>query len=373
MVDKRFEQELNARDEDGILRSLKSGTASIDFASNDYLGFAQSEELRALAKEIAQSGSMRNGTGGSRLLAGNTSFHERAEAELAQFFKAESATLFTSGYTANLGLLSVLLKRNDTVLYDELSHASIKDGIRLGYAKAIRFRHNDVEDLSKKLKKLRKGAWVIVESIYSMDGDLAPLKEIARVCQEHDAQLLVDEAHASGIFGQGRGLTCALNLEDQVFARVHTFGKSLGSQGAAVLGSLVLKQYLINFSRPFIYTTAPSESDVALMLAGVRLLNQSEASVQMLEELVLYFIQKARQLGIPLVESKSQIQGILTCNNQVSEEICAALQVRDIDARPIKSPTVPQGLERIRICLHTYNTKEEIDLLLQTVKEVLNG
>ena len=188
---------------------------------------------------------------------------------LADFHKAESGLIFNSGYDANLGLFSCIAKKEDTLICDELIHASIIDGCRLSYANRFRFAHNDVEDLEDKLRRSKGNIFVAVESVYSMDGDMAPLKEIAAVCKKYNASLIVDEAHATGLFGdQGRGLVSQHGLEQEVFARVHTFGKALGCHGAVILGSETLRNYLVNFARSFIFTTAlPVHSLIAVKCA----------------------------------------------------------------------------------------------------------
>ncbi len=252
-VEQHLRQKLAERANSGNLRQLSLNSAPVDFYSNDYLGIAT---LGLQHDATGTSGvKVKSGSTGARLLSGNSAEAEALEKTIAAFHRAESALLFNSGYDANTGLIASITGRHTTILYDELCHASILDGIRLSQSsKRYKFRHNNIEDLASKLKKFQSGTIiVIVESVYSMDGDTAPLREAALLCEAYNAQLIVDEAHATGVFGaRGEGLVSALGLEDRVFARVHTFGKALGCHGAAVVGSDLLKQYLINFARSFI-------------------------------------------------------------------------------------------------------------------------
>ncbi|MBX2871900.1 MAG: aminotransferase class I/II-fold pyridoxal phosphate-dependent enzyme, partial [Saprospiraceae bacterium] len=250
-------QRLAARKEENAFRSLQVNNHLIDFCSNDYLGLAKlpSQELASLPKSTAW------GATGSRLISGHTPVAATLEEYLAAFHETEAALIYTSGYQANLGLLSCLTTRHDTIIYDQLIHASLREGIQLASAKSYNFRHNDLEDLQVKLQRASGRKLVVVESIYSMDGDAAPLPKMLAICQAMGAEVLVDEAHATGVFGStGQGLVQALGLQDQVWARVHTFGKAVGAHGAVVVGSAVLREYLINFSRSFIYTTALPDS-----------------------------------------------------------------------------------------------------------------
>ncbi len=373
----RLKDELNQRSIDGSLRSLVNYNGLVDFASNDYLGFCKSnvvaEEANYIHDNSTNGQSPQNGSGGSRLLTGNSDFYLEAEKEMALFFKSDGALTYTSGYAANLGLLSAILKRNDNVFYDEYSHSSIKDGIRLGYAKSIKFLHNNLEDLENKLLRASGEKFVVVESLYSMDGDFAPLQELCELCTKQHAHLIVDEAHASGVYGpNGEGLVVQHGLEKSVFARIHTFGKGLGSHGALVAGSNDLVDYLINFSRPFIYTTALPAYNVAAMLAGIRLSSKAKNERVSLFSNINHFRETAQNLGLNIMNSSSQIQGLVVPGNKQIVDLSESLRELNIDVRAIKSPTVPAGKERLRICLHTYNTKEEIEILLNGIHDHLN-
>ena len=241
---------LKQREEANALRLLAPQSQLIDFSSNDYLGFAKEAAIHHINNNTSEL--IQFGATGSRLISGNYELTEEAEAFLANFYNAATALIFNSGYNANIGLFQCLPQRNDTIIYDELIHASIRDGIRLSNASNFSFSHNNLTALEQKLSNAKGLIYVVVESVYSMDGDMAPLTEIVAVCKKYNAALIVDEAHAVGIFGNGKGLVSELGLENNVFARVVTFGKAVGVHGAAILGSNELRDYLINFSRAFI-------------------------------------------------------------------------------------------------------------------------
>jgi 8-amino-7-oxononanoate synthase len=245
------------------LRTLKIPSGLIDLCSNDYLGFAGSGELLAMIEQFpVPPGQSRLGSRGSRLLAGNSSFIEETEKFIAVFHRAVAGLIFNSGYDANVGFFSCVPQRNDVVLYDELIHASVHDGMRMSKAETLSFSHNDTSDLASKLEAVRNqdrfaNVFVAVESLYSMDGDEAALEEMSGLCEQYSAKLIVDEAHATGVIGnRGEGLVNSLGLEQKTFARLHTFGKALGCHGAIILGSETLRNYLVNFARSFIYSTA---------------------------------------------------------------------------------------------------------------------
>lgn len=355
-----IQKKLTERLQYGKFRVLKTVSGLADFCSNDYLGFARSEKLKALVQEeIKKYPAYLNGSGGSRLLTGNTTFAEELEQQIAVFHQAEAGLIFNSGYDANLGLFSCLPQRGDTIITDELIHACIIDGARLSYANRFSFKHNDLNDLEKKLKNTSGICYVAVESMYSMDGDEAPLKELIQLTEKYNAHLVVDEAHATGVFG--KGLVQQLQLESRVFARTVTFGKALGSHGAIVLGSMALRNYLINFARSFIYTTAPSFHQLLTTKMAYQLLENSQEEQQKLSRLIDLFkkeLQKKHQYQ--LIESNSAIQSILIPGNSEAKQTAGFLQKNGFDVRAILSPTVAAGMERLRICIHSYNTEEEI-------------
>jgi len=321
-------------------------------------------------KEINSLPRYLNGSTGSRLLSGNLTYTEDLEQQIAKFHNAEAGLTFNSGYDANLGLFSSLPQRGDTIITDELIHASVIDGARLSYANRYTFKHNDLESLKAKLQQAKGNCYVVIESVYSMDGDIPPITEILNLTEKYHAALIVDEAHAVGLYQ--RGLICELGLEQRVFARVVTFGKALGCHGAIVLGSNNLREYLVNFARSFIYTTAAAVHQVASVKMAYDLLGQSEESIADLKHNIQLFRQKLSNTAFPLIESDSAIQCLLLNSNESAKKAAAQLQNAVLDVRAILSPTVPVGKERIRICLHSYNTAAEIVLLTNTLNSLSN-
>lgn len=375
-------ERLAAYEQSGLLRQLRTTDGLVDFCSNDYLGFARSPELKTTIQQAdANYADGHNGATGSRLLAGQTVLADQVEQALALFYQTQSALIFNSGYDANLGLLACLPKAGDTLLTDELIHASMIDGARLSYASRHRFRHNDLNDVETKLQQAVKTqpdghVFVAVESVYSMDGDVAPLIELTDLCDHYGAGLLVDEAHATGLYGPaGEGLVVALGLQERVLARVHTFGKALGVHGAAIVGPVVLREYLINFARSFIYTTAlPPHSLLAIQCAHHHLRVHTEARPSLHERLA-YLRQQVGTLlpDTTWTDSQSPIQCLVIPGNEQARHIAAEAQRVGLDVRAILSPTVPAGQERLRICIHAFNTVEEIDQLLTILQTALAG
>ncbi|MCW3122148.1 MAG: 8-amino-7-oxononanoate synthase [Flavipsychrobacter sp.] len=372
----RLEQYLSGKLDErtlaGNLRHLKTYNAPVDLFSNDYLGIA----TNGILTETHSGASLVHFTGstGSRLLSGNSHEAEALEDTIAAFHQAEAALLFNSGYDANVGLISCITSRSTTILSDELCHASIIDGIRLSQcSRKYKFGHNDLNELETQLKKYKDEGPVIVvtESVFSMDGDAAPLADMVKLCEQHNAKLIVDEAHATGLFGEhGRGLVCALGLQDRVFARVHTFGKALGCHGAAVVGSALLKQYLINFARSFIYTTALPGHSVLMAANAYKYLSAPSFSNQSLHDLVAYFRARANAADSKgWKDSHSAIQALVIGGNDKCRSLATKLQEAGLQVNPILHPTVPLGMERLRICLHIFNMKEQVDLLFETIQE----
>lgn len=362
-----FSEKLEQRQQNLSLRKLPEPTGLIDFSSNDYLGLAKSEALfEAVHDFLAQRNISQNGATGSRLLSGNFELYDEVEHYLATFHQAESALIFNSGYDANLGFFGSLTDRDSVILYDELSHASIRDGIRLSSSKAYRFKHNDLQDLAQKLQSYsseNRDVFVVTESVFSMDGDAPDMEKLTEICLTHKAFLVIDEAHALGVFGEkGEGLVQHLGLHNHVFARIITFGKALGCHGAAVLGSTKLKEYLVNFSRSFIYTTALSPHSVATILVAYQHLEQAKAEREKLRQNIKLFNRLFQ------TTDASSIKSILVSGNENVKQKALHLQQSGYDVKPILSPTVPEGKERLRFCLHSYNTEEEI----RSVKKIMS-
>ncbi|HUI29656.1 MAG TPA: 8-amino-7-oxononanoate synthase [Candidatus Acidoferrales bacterium] len=375
-IEEKLQKALEQRESDHSLRSLPDehrGTPSdrlIDFCSNDYLGFSRSEILR---EKILQAERLyddaRIGSTGSRLISGNTRLCEELEDQIAKFHHAEAGLIFNSGYDANVGIFSSMPERTDTILYDQLVHASIRDGIRLSYARSFSFRHNDLAELERRLNAATGNIFVALESVYSMDGDCAPLVEISELCGRFDANLIVDEAHATGVFGEkGEGKVVELGIEEKIFARLHTFGKALGCHGSIVVGSEILRSYLINFARSFIYTTAlPFHSLVAVKCA-YEMLGSDPRPLHCLRNRISYFKKKTpKSLAERMIQSDSAIQSLIIPGNPVVREFADQIQKAGFDVRPILHPTVPSGSERLRICLHSFNQESEIDGLIETL------
>ncbi|MGL2965199.1 aminotransferase class I/II-fold pyridoxal phosphate-dependent enzyme [Flavobacterium sp. XGLA_31] len=369
---KSLQAKLDQRQAENALRQLPVGKLLVDFTSNDYLGFARNERLfKAAHHYLTDYNLLSNGATGSRLISGNHPLYATAERDIAQFHQAEAALIFNSGYDANVGFFSAVPQRSDVILYDELCHASIRDGIRMSQAKAYKFEHNDTVDLERLLQRYRSESaevYVVTESVFSMDGDCPNLGELVPLTEKYNAYLVLDEAHALGVFGeQGEGLAQSLGLHQQVFARIMTFGKGLGCHGAAVLGSDSLKSYLVNFARSFIYTTGLSPHSVATIVVAYQYLEQEQAARQQLKSNIAFFNQEKQRLGLKpmFVYSKSAIQGAIIPGNETVKSIAAQLQQSRFDVKPILSPTVPKGQERLRFCLHSYNSETEITQVLE--------
>jgi 8-amino-7-oxononanoate synthase len=358
-----LDKKLNERKAQSSLRVLQLQSGLVDFCSNDYLGVVKNKLLDGPVKNAAGIHDEHiSGSTGSRLLSGNYELAEATEKYIAGFHDTEAALLFNSGYDANIGLLGSVPQKGDTIIYDQLSHASIRDGIRLSFAQAWSFAHNDTADLEKKLQKATGNIFVVTESVFSMDGDLAPLQEIAGLCENHDAHLIVDEAHSTGIIGsRGEGLVQSLNLTRSCFARVHTFGKAMGAHGAVVVGSMKLRNFLINFSRPFIYTTALPPASVSAIKKAYEIVPGLASERKELSKLISVFHELGS--GVHFVKTPTPIQAVIIPGNENVKRVAKDLYEHGIDIRPILYPTVPKGTERLRIVLHSFNTVEELKKL----------
>jgi 8-amino-7-oxononanoate synthase len=379
MLPKKLQNKLQSRIQDNAFRQLGKPNSLVDFSSNDYLGFSRSKAIFEKAHHSTIDHNLiQNGATGSRLLSGNHSLYTQVEQHISTFHNAESTLIFNSGYDANLGFFSCVPQRNDTILYDEFCHASIRDGIKMSNAKAYKFKHNDLGDLTHQLslraasKNELDDIYIITESVFSMDGDSPDLKTLTAICKKHKGNLIIDEAHAIGIFGRnGDGLVSELHLEDSVFARIITFGKALGCHGAAILGSTDLRDYLINFSRPFIYTTAlPPHSLATIKVAYNKLVIQSdseESQLNNLQQNIQFFKSEIKRLQLQQLfsDSDSAIQCYILSETNLVKHISEALKKEGFDVKPILSPTVPKGKERLRFCLHSYNTPQEITKVLE--------
>ena len=379
---KKLIKKLENRVEENSLRTLPSNYNLVDFSSNDYLGFSKETWIGQRAQEILKTTNLKNGATGSRLLSGNHQLFEILEKKLCNFHGSKAALVFNSGYDANLGFFGSIPQRGDLIFYDELSHASIRDGIQLSRSKSFKFKHNDLADLRTKLElsgraeSRAKNAeiYIVTESVFSMDGGTPDLKSLAKFCKENTYHLIVDEAHATGIFGEGKGLCEETEITTEVFARIITFGKAIGCHGAAILGSTQLKSFLVNFARSFIYTTALPPHTIASILAAYDFLDSPKGllSRQYLLDNSDYFKQelKAQNLYHHFIESESAILCIEIGGNTKVKIFSEKLKEEGFNVKAILSPTVPKGKERLRFCLHSFNTKEEIKKVVQILKEI---
>lgn len=375
-------QKLENRKQNNALRKLPAFNNLVDFSSNDYIGFSKSESIfKHTHAYLLENEIFQNGATGSRLISGNHSLYQIAETFIAEFHEAESALIFNSGYDANLGLFSALPQRNDVILYDELSHASIRDGILMSNAKSYKFNHNDFEDLERLIIKFQfsksqipTNIYIVTETVFSMDGDSPNLEELVQLTERYNCYLVVDEAHTLGVFGEkGEGLAQYQKLHHKIFARIMTFGKGLGCHGAVVLGSTALKEYLVNFARSFIYTTGLSPHSVATILVAYQQLEIEKEAIDQLRQNIVFFNQQKNLLGLKpmFVRSKSAIQSAIIPGNGNVKNIAQQLQDKGFDVKPILSPTVPEGQERLRFCIHSYNTKEEISQVLEFLRDLV--
>lgn len=382
----KLEKSLENRKANDALRTLSLNQSLVDFSSNDYLGLAGSAVIYKNTTLLLRAYNLeRNGSTGSRLLRGNNELFIAAEDLVANFHKAEAALIFNSGYDANIGFFSSVPQKGDLILFDELVHASIRDGIRMSHAKALKFRHNDLEDLRKKIGIASKDStgkreheiFIVTESVFSMDGDVPNLKGMAGMAETENCFLVIDEAHAFGVYGnKGEGLVQHQEIEDKVFARIITFGKALGCHGAAILGSVGLKEYLINFARSFIYTTALSPHAVAGIHTAYSYLqttaSQNIKIIKLRKNISLF---RAEIINYKLenyfLPGDSAIHCCVIPGNVEVKTAANMLQENGFDVKAILSPTVAKGKERLRICLHSFNTEFEIENLVKLLANFL--
>jgi 8-amino-7-oxononanoate synthase len=357
-IPKSISKRLDNRAKSGNLRSLNNlSDDGIDLCSNDYLGFSTTGILQRKTFEIFDDLSTKYfGSTGSRLISGNSDFLLSLEEEIAKFYNSEAALIFNSGYSANISLLSALPTRHDTIIYDELSHASIYDGVRLSFAKKkYKFKHNDLEELTSKLAYATGDVYIVVESLYSMDGDFAPLLELVNICNKIGAYLIVDEAHATGIYGtKGKGLVDQLNISNMVLATVCT-------HGSVVIASNKIVKFLINFARSFIYSTALDLMTQASIKAAYEILETAENYRVNLFNITNLWIDLIKNNFLDVCTiNNSPIQAFFLYDPEITQRLAKYLQELGFNVKAINSPTVPVGKERIRVCLHSFNTNTEI-------------
>jgi 8-amino-7-oxononanoate synthase len=345
----------------------------IDFASNDYLALAAAPRLRdAVAAALAEGVAV--GSGGSRLLRGNADEHEALEAAAAAFFGTEAALFFASGFAGNAALFATLPQRGDLVVHDALIHASAHDGMRLGRAACVPAAHNDPDAFEDAIRGWRRSGgtgtpWIAVESLYSMDGDRAPLAALAALADRHDATLLIDEAHATGVFGSdGRGLAEALDGRDNVVT-LRTCGKALGCEGALVCGPQVVRDFLVNRGRGFIFSTAPSPLMARAVRESLRILAEEPERREQLHALIAHAERVLAPAGV--APTGSQILPLVIGDDAATMRAAEAAQAAGFDVRGIRPPTVPLGTSRLRISLTLNASAEDVDQLAALLQEVL--
>jgi 8-amino-7-oxononanoate synthase len=370
---------------------------NVDFSSNDFLSLSTSPALRQLfLGELTSRPTFHLGSGGSRLLDGNSEYAESLERDISSFHNAPSGLLFNSGFDANSSIFSTLPQPGDIILYDELIHASVHEGMKLSRASLkLPFNHNSVDAFRRRLEALvdqdpfvrdgSRNVFVALESVYSMDGDLAPISDIASVIETYlprrNGYIIVDEAHSNGVFGnKGRGLVCELGLEDKIFIRLHTFGKALAANGAIVLCSPLVREYLINYARPMIYTTFMSFPALAAIRAAYTFLQRNDGQDAQvlrnhLQDLCYSLHSQLTALDIGPKKLLRRLTPfaprtpIFSLWTPYPRSLAAFCQEAGLVVRAIVAPTVPLGTERARICLHAGNTKEQVDALASRIRE----
>ena len=378
-MDQRILAELADLESRAQLRHLET-VRGIDLGSNDYLGLSADPRMKQAIREGLDS-SPRLASSGSRLLSGHDEVWTAVENDFARWVGAEAGLYFTSGYAANIGLLSSILRPEDAVFSDSANHASLIDGIRLAKCKRVIFPHLDLNALEAELRWTHSGSgarFIVVESIFSMDGDRAPLQDLATLAARYDAELIVDEAHATGVCGpQGRGCVAEAGLAGHVFATVHTCGKALAAAGAFVCGSEPLRRFLINRARTFIFNTALPPYFAAQVAAGMRLAKTAETERTQVADLSIFLKNELLGNGFDTAGSESHIVPIVLGSNETALAFASQLQARGYGIRAIRPPTVPPGTARLRVSLTSKLTQPLLaDLagaLVQIRKEVAPG
>ena len=332
----------------------------IDFSSNDYLGIIRNRLLRN------RPTGLHTGSGGTRIFSGNYRLLEEVENKIALFHNAEAAVMFPSGYEANVGVISSLAQKGDLIIYDALCHPSVKDGTKLSAARSTSFEHNNIVDLEKQLQHVQGNTFIFVEAVSWLDGDVAPLEQIAQLAAEYHAHLIVNESHSVGIFGdKGEGLVHDMGLEEMVFARIHSFGNAFGCHGAVVLGSDQVKKYLLDFCHSLLYSTSLSEQTVSTIQEGYKILPQLWQERQHLHTIVSTF--QDADLPFKKLVSTTPIQHLIIGDAALAAAVAQEIQYAGYDVRPVFYPVVPKGKERIRIILHSFNTRGEVSWLISAI------
>ncbi|MHB8124972.1 MAG: 8-amino-7-oxononanoate synthase [Desulfitobacteriaceae bacterium] len=376
-------QELEKLHEQHLLRELKSvsgapaewveiqGKRLLNLSSNNYLGIAGHPRLKTAAIQAVQQ--LGCGATASRLIVGNYEMYDQVEKDLARFKDTEAALIFNSGYTANIGIITALAGRGDIIISDKINHASIIDGIRLSGAEFLRYKHTDMADLERCLKKAEgyRRKLIITDSVFSMDGDLAPLPSIIALKEKYGAVLMIDEAHGSGIFGEnGRGLADFFGVSEQVEINMGTLGKAFGCSGAYVGGRKVLIDYLRNKARSFIFTTSLPPAVVASVQAAIQVVQQENWRRTEVLSKAAWVRDQLAEAGFNLLNSESQIIPILVGNNAATLEFSSRLFNVNILAMAVRPPTVPLNTARLRLTVMATHSKEELAWAVEQIKQI---
>jgi len=377
-----LQSELNERASLGLLRQrsmlqspqaphiMVDGKSYLSFCSNDYLGLANHPQLIAALQQGAQQHGV--GAGAAHLVSGHNATHHRLENELAAFVSKPAALLFSTGYMANLGVVQALVGKGDTVFADKLNHASLNDAMQLSRATAKRYRHNDMTQLAKLLKQAKSGRkLVITDAVFSMDGDLAPLPELLALCEQHDAWLLIDDAHGFGVLGeQGRGSLAHFGIASKRVICMATLGKAAGVFGAFVAAEQVVIDTLINHARSYVYTTATPSALASALLESLRLIANGDELRDHLQRLIAQLRSGLRSLPWSVMPSATAIQPLLVGGNQAALNLSDGLRERGIWVAAIRPPTVPQGTARLRITLSAAHRAADVTRLIESLHEL---
>ena len=376
-MDNSFEIRVRARlanlGSKGLLRTL-TPPRGIDLSSNDYLGLGDHPRLvERFAEAVGREGC---GSTGSRLLRGHREGFAAVERRFASFKRTERSIYFSSGYLANIAVLATLPEKGDVIFSDERNHASLIDGIRLSRAQRVVFQHNDVNDLVRLLSEFKHGPvnerFVVVESLFSMDGDYAPLADYVSVCQNFGAVLFVDEAHAVGVYGDdGSGLIHSAGIDDDVLLSVNTAGKALGVAGAFVAGPAWLIDYLEQRARPFVFSTASPPALAAALDASLDVIGDEPERRKRLLDRVRFLRARLKQAGLPLPTDTSQIIPVIVGDNTAAVNLAQALQQRGFDVRAIRPPSVPDNTARLRVAVNARLSEDDLDRFVDALGQCL--
>lgn len=367
-INKRLSRKLKEIEDKGLKRKLAS-PSGIDFSSNDYLGLANDERIKnALIAGIKREGV---GSTGSRLLRGEREVFREVEQKFADWKRTQHSLYFATGFQANIGLMQTFLEADDVVFSDELNHASLIDGIRLSKCRKIIFRHLDVANIEKLLNETEcvGQKFLVTESLFSMDGDIAPLEKYAEICRNTNTNLIVDEAHSVGLYGErGSGLIEHFGIDEDVFLSINTMGKALGVSGAFVAGSDLAIEYLINNCRSFIFSTAPIPAIADALIKAVEIVETEKFRRENLHKLCQTFCNLLLDYGFEAPADETQIIPILIGESEKAVSIANKMLARGFDVRAIRPPTVAEGTSRLRVTLNLGLTEEILKEFVETLK-----